>query len=337
MPEATRLEALRPWVERSQRPLVLTHRRPDGDALGAVAGVALALEQIGLQPTCMLFERPFSPRYPFLERGVAWQYWSEGGPEIARRGDAVIIVDTCAWSQLEPVAEFLRAAPQTLVIDHHPTRDAIATRPGDLRICDTSAAATCLLIAEWLQIAGLKTTPAIAEALFTGLATDCGWFRFSNTDARALRAAAALCTAGASPNALYRPIYERDPAAKLRLIGRLLLSLELHAGGLIAVLKLRQRDFAETGADRTMTEDLVNEAGRLEGAEATLLFTEEDAGVVRVNLRSKSRLDVSRLAAQFGGGGHARAAGARVTGPFDDVVARVLSAAHAALATSENA
>lgn len=310
---------------------MLTHRRPDGDALGAVAGVALAIKQLGAEPTCMLFERPFSPRYPFLESAVAWQFWTDGGPEAAQRCDAVIIVDTCSWSQLEPAAEFLRTAPRTLVIDHHPTRDAIATRPEDLRFCDPSASATCLLVAEWLQATGLKLTPAIADALFAGLATDCGWFRFSNTDARTLRTAAALCEAGAAPNALYRPIYERDPAAKLRLIGRMLLSLELHAGGLIAVMKLRQRDFAETAADRAMTEDLVNEAGRLADIEAMLLFTEEDRGVVRVNLRSKSRLDVSQLAARFGGGGHARAAGARVTGTMDDVVARVLQAATTAL------
>ncbi len=328
-----RFEDARPWVENCRRPIVLTHRKPDGDALGAVAAMALAVRQLEREPICMLFERPFPPRYPFLEHAVDWRYWSEGGPEIARTCDAAIVVDTCSWSQLEPVAEYLRTAPPTLVIDHHHTRDEIGTRPGDLLICDTSAAATCLLIAEWIRGAGLATTPAIAEALFTGLATDCGWFRFSNTDARALRVAAELCESGATPNALYRPIYERDPAAKLRLIGRMLLSLELHAEGLIAVMKLRHNDFVETGADRAMTEDLVNEAGRLEGIEATLLFTEDEAGIIRVNLRSRSRLDVSQLAAQFKGGGHARAAGARVAGALDTVAARVLQAAKTALGT----
>lgn len=331
MPGRAELERLRDWLAAAQRPLLLTHRKPDGDALGALVGLALAVEQLGCRPACTLFERPFPPRYPSLASAVSWRYWPEEQRTLEPGCDALVILDTCSLSQLEPVADLLARAPRTLVIDHHATRDPIGTRPEDLRVIDESAAATCLMIAEWLPAAGLQLTPTIAEALFIGLATDCGWFRFANTDARTLRAAARLCEVGASPSALYRPIYERDPISKLRLVGRMLLSLELHAGGRLAVLKLRQADFAETGADRALTEDLVNEAGRLAGVEAIILFTEDVGGIVRLNLRSKSFLDVAALAGRFGGGGHLRAAGARVTGAWDDVVPRVIAEAEAAL------
>lgn len=329
MPDEAAYATIRTWLGQSRRPLILTHRKPDGDALGAVAAMTPALGQMGQHPTPLLYE-PFPPRYPFLESAVAWQIWDRSTGAVAA-ADSVIILDTCSWSQLEPVAEFLKSAPRTLVIDHHPTRDPIATRPGDLRFFDEPAAATCVLIAEWIQYAGLTLSREIAEALFAGIATDSGWFRFSNTDARTLRVAATLCDAGVKPAALYRPIYERDPAAKLMLIGRMLLSLRILAGGRLAVMTLRRTDFTETGADRSMTEDLVNEAGRLADTEATILATEDPDGAVRLNLRSKTWLDVAQLAARFGGGGHTRAAGARPKGAWDDVVPTVIAAVVEAL------
>lgn len=318
------------WLAGCQRPLLVTHRRPDGDALGALAAMTLALRELGHDPRPALFEA-FPARYACLHDLVTWHRWDNERTELTAGCDAVVIVDTCSYSQLEPLADYLPHAPRTLVIDHHPTRDAIAARPGDLGLFDETAAAVCLLVAEWLKTVELRLTPQIATALFTGLATDCGWFRFSNTDARALRMAADLVAAGAIGHAIYRVIYEQDAPAKLRLIGRMFQTLELHAGGKLAVMTIRQADFDATGADRSMTEDLVNEAARLGGIEATVLFTEEPGGGVRVNLRSKGSLDVAVLAARFGGGGHARAAGARPAGPWDEVVPRVLAAALAAL------
>ncbi len=262
---------------------------------------------------------------------VGWRRWDLEANALQHDCDAVVVVDTCAWSQLEPIAEFLKRAPRTLVIDHHPTRDPVATRPGDLRLFDESAGAVCLIIAELVKSAGLAFDPALATALLVGIATDTGWFRFSSTDGRVLRMAAELVDAGAPPAPIYRAIYEQDAPGKLRLLGRMLQNLELLAGGRLAVLKLRRADFDAVGADGTMTEDLVNEAGRLEGIEAILLFTEEPDGSIRVNLRSKQALDVAALASRFGGGGHARAAGARPAGSWDQVVDSVTAAALAEL------
>jgi phosphoesterase RecJ-like protein len=321
---------VRTWLEQCRRPLVVTHRRPDGDALGAVAALTLVLRGWGQDPRPTLFER-CPPRYAFLTNLTPWHDWDREQAKLTAECDALVILDTCALTQLEPLAAYLPQSPRTLVVDHHATRDAIATRPADLGLFDATAGAVSLLIAEWMKATGVALTPAIATALLVGLGTDCGWFRFANTDARMLRAAAELCDAGASVNTIYRAVYEQEPPAKLRLLARMLQSLELHAGGKLAVMILRKADFDAVGADHTLTEDLVNEPGRLAGLEATLLFTEEPDGRVHVNFRSKSTLDVAALAARFGGGGHARAAGARPVGEWDEIVPRVIAETIAAL------
>ncbi|RMF70803.1 MAG: hypothetical protein D6744_18900, partial [Planctomycetota bacterium] len=237
----------------------------------------------------------------------------------------------CAASQLEPIGPFLAQAPRTLVIDHHATRDPIGTREGDLRYFDESAGATALIVFEWLRACGAEIDRELATALYVGIATDSGWFRFSNTDVRMMQAATDLVGLGVDPNAVYNAIYQQDSHAKLRLIARMLENLEVLGDGKLAVMQLRPEDFRATGADDSMTADLINEATRLAGTEATLMITQESDDIIRVNFRSKSSLDVSQLARRFGGGGHARAAGARLHGKWDYVVPRVIDETLAAL------
>lgn len=307
------------WLDGCSRPLLLSHQRPDGDAIGSLAAMSLVLRASGKNPAVALFDA-FPPRYSLLMGACAWLSWEESRGILADDCDAVVILDTCSLSQLEPAVEYLRDAPPMLVIDHHVTHDDLAGRADDLRIIDPTASANCLLLTEWMEATGVKVTADIARALLVGIGTDCGWFRYSNTDARTLRAVCRLIEAGADPAATFNAVYQQEPAAKLRLIARLLSSVELHAEGKLAVMYLRPADFAAAGADRSMTEDLVNEAGRLAGVEATIMFTEESDGLVRVNLRSKSTLDVAEVARRYGGGGHARAAGAKLRGGWDRVV-----------------
>jgi phosphoesterase RecJ-like protein len=212
------------WLANCRRPLLVSHRRPDGDALGALAALALALTQRGQQPQIALYE-PFPARYALLQGLAPSRLWSDVNPALRTNCDALIIVDTAAVQQLEPLAELLPTAPRTLVIDHHTTTDAVGTRAGDLRVVDAEACAVCLLLAEWVRRAEFEITPPLATALFTGIATDSGWFRFPCTDARTLRAAADLVAAGAQPSAIYAALYEQDATARLRLIGRMLKSL----------------------------------------------------------------------------------------------------------------
>ena len=321
-----RFEQARAWLQRVRRPLLLTHRRPDGDALGALVAVARVLRSWRKRPRVVLFD-PWPRRYAMLESAVQAAVWNDVNPRELARCDGVVILDTCALSQLEPARFFLENPPPTCVFDHHQTRDDLGTRPGDLRLIDPEASATCLILHEWLRACGVRLEKPVATALFVGIATDCGWFRYSSTDPRTLHAAAELLDAGVQPDTLYRQIYENEPAARLRLLAKALERLELHADGQVAVMALRRWDFARCGGDHSMTDDLVNEAGRIEGVELYMLATELGTGHVKFNFRSKQRVNVAELAARFGGGGHARAAGARVAGRFNEVVPKVIRAA----------
>jgi phosphoesterase RecJ-like protein len=328
------LLSIREWLSPFERPLVVSHRRPDGDALGALAATVLALEQLGKRAEVALFG-PLPTRYvPVVGQAIEWKQWSEECERLLRTADALVIVDTCSQSQLEPLGEFAAHGPPTLVIDHHVTRDAIGARREDLRVIDESAGACCLILHEWFEAAGVSLTPMIATALFTGIATDCGWFRYPNADARLLRAAADLVEAGVDGPRIYGALYQQEPLAKLRLIGGMLSRMEVLASGRLAVLTLREEDFARAGANGSMSEDLVNEAGRLQGAEVTLMLSQEDGQTVRINLRSRGAVDVAAIAQRFGGGGHPRAAGARVRGTWDDVASRAKAELLAALVGS---
>lgn len=318
------------WVGRIKRPLLISHARPDGDALGSLAGMSLVLERIGARPVAVLYE-PYPERYGFMRGSVDWRQWLELRDRAANEFDGLIILDTCATAQLQPISGFLNHAPPTLVLDHHATRDEIGTRSGDLRLFDVSASATALLVAEFARAAGVRLDKGIATPLYVGLATDTGWFRFPSTDGRTMRVGAELVEAGAEVAGIYDALYQQDAAGRLRLIGRMLTAMELIADGRIAVMRLRQSDFTAAGADRSMTEDLINEAGRIKGVELMLLFSEDPDGDARVRMRSKGDVDVAALAKQFGGGGHVRAAGAPLKGNWNDVTQRVIEVALQAL------
>src|SRR5206468_3386868 len=158
------------------------------------------------------------------------------------------------------------------------------------------------------------------DALFVGIATDTGWFRHSNTDGRALAAAAELAAGGVKPHQLFEALYQHDSAGRVRLLGAAIETLEVH-GGMLAIMALDSHAFSRCGASLSNTEDVVNEPLRIESVMVSILFVEQPDGVVRMNFRSKppylsegptSRdIDVAAIAATFGGGGHRRAAGAR--------------------------
>lgn len=311
-----------------RRVLCLSHTRPDGDAIGSVLGLRSLLRGMGREVTGLMLDAPTS-RYGWLLAGDPLVVWTADAPAVRRQSyDAVVIADTCAARQLEPVMSFLQelAVPR-VVIDHHATRDV----PAEVMLIDESAAATCELICEWADAMGLALSTEAATALFVGLATDTGWLRFPSVDARALRTAERLCSLGAAPHEIYERLYSQEPAGRLRLLGAMLSTLELRCGGRLAVVELTRKAIERCGASPADTEDLINEPQRIAGVEAALLFVELEEGRVRISFRSKRELDVAGLAAELGGGGHARAAGARVAGTLAEVRDRVVERVQSAM------
>ena len=303
-----------------RRPVLVTHDRPDGDGLGCLLAMRAILADIGRPATAVLYE-PCPRRYAFLEGVDALQVVS--GPEdpVLAGADGILILDTCTWSQLHPVEAWLRGVGvPKIALDHHTTRDAVADR----YLVDPSAAAASLLVYEWARAAGWNMPAAARQALFVGIATDTGWFRFSNTTARALAVAAELVAAGVDPSVLYERLYLTEPVAQLRLRAAALGSLDLYDGDSVAVMTLSTEALAAAGATQSDTEDLVNLPMSAAAVEVAVLLTELGQGIIKTSFRSKGAVDVAKLAQGLGGGGHSRAAGARIAGSLAEVKSTIL-------------
>ena len=198
--------------------------------------------------------------------------------------------------------------------------------PADLYIVDEKASSASLLVFEMAETLGWTIDLQVAEALFTGVATDTGWFRFSNTDSRTLGAAARLLPYGVRPDELYQAYYLSDSPARSRLIGTLLSQMELFADDRIAVMRITREVLKDCAALRTDTEDLVNEAMRIASVESAILLSALDEEVVKVSLRSKHLVNCAVVAEGLGGGGHERAAGARMRTDLETAQKIALSA-----------
>jgi phosphoesterase RecJ-like protein len=314
---------LRNIIESHDRFLITSHVRPDGDSIGSELGMAELLAQKGKEYV-IVNSSPLPPRYQFLDPsgrirqlGKTVQHAELEGAEV------VLIVDTSAWVQLGDMANFVRAtAAKKVIIDHHISEDDM----GAELFKDSSAAACGVLLAEAVGHVGCTMTRAVAEPLFVAIATDTGWFRFGSTNSRTLRIAATLLDTGIAVDKMYRTIFEESSLARLKLMGRILQSISLVAGGRAAYAVIRLEDLKETGAVPQDSEDLVNYTLSITGVELGLLFAEQASGEVKVSFRSRDDVDCTHLAAQFGGGGHRQAAGATVSGSLSDAVARVLQA-----------
>jgi bifunctional oligoribonuclease and PAP phosphatase NrnA len=315
-----------------RRFLLTSHIRPDCDALGSELGMAGVLESLGKE--VLIVNGQATPRnMKFLDPagriktiGVDVQLGDLEGCEV------LIVLDTSAWAQLGPMADVVRATrAKKLVVDHHVGSDDL----GAEQFKDTRSEATGRLVFQAAEQLGVRLTPQIATPLFAALATDTGWFRFASTSDETYRIAGKLVEAGAKPHEIYNALYEQDTLARLNLIGRALARAATDLDGRLIHTSIRQEDFAATGAVASDTEEIINMTLTVVGTEVAAIFVELAAGGVKVSLRSRKGLDCSRLAEQFGGGGHKAAAGATLHEPLAVAQSKVLDAVRAAMNTSE--
>jgi len=313
-------------LSRSRRVLLTTHVRPDGDALGSCAAMALALRRRGTAAEVLLLSPP--PRkYAYIldENGIAPFVGRSDVPanlDIASF-DTLAVLDTGTWQQLPHLRQRLAGCTlRVLVVDHHLTQETW----GDVRLVRPQAAATGQIVADLIDAMNVAIDRPIAEALYLALITDTGWLQFSNTTPDALRLTARLLEAGADQQRLYRLLYQSERLSRFALQSRAMQSLELLPGGRVAVMTLTRRDFEQCAADDGDTENLINLPLMIESVEVSILVVEPlDGGDIRVSLRSKSAVDVARFAERFGGGGHARAAGLKLPPPLETARAQVVA------------
>ena len=314
MPEAAdKYQEIIDTLSSCKRVLVTTHVRPDGDALGSSAAMVMGLQQKGIRAEVLLLSHlPRKYAFVFTDHQISYHDAEKGWPAglALDAFDALLVVDTGTFSQLPGLEDKIPGfAKPKLVIDHHLTQEDWA----DSKLVLTEAAAAGEIVAELLQMWDVDLDPKIASALYVAIATDTGWFEFSNTRPYTHRLAAQLMECGVDTDRMYQLIYQNERKERVALQTRALQSMQLLLNDRLAVMRVRIQDFDETGASVPDTENLINLPLQIATVEVSLLFTEpKDFGPVRVSLRSKGQVDVARFAEQFGGGGHARAAGLKV-------------------------
>jgi len=303
--------------------LITAHVNPDGDAIGSEMALKSFLENLDKQAVVANASATPDPLV-FLDPAAEIMHCPSGLPSgLLDDIDAIFVLDLNNWEQLGAVASAIQHSPLPRVcIDHH--EDA-SEEFASVMISDTRAAATGILIYELIQSMKGKIDKQIADALYATIITDTGTFRFSNTDARALRAAADLVERGADPFALHRHVFGNKTWAAGRLMGPLLSTMESAADGRLAWISASLEMLRAAGATYDDTEGFADLVRAIRGVELVLFFKETGDGHVKVSLRSNGNVDAYALARQLGGGGHRMASGARVDGPLDDAVRRVVA------------
>ncbi|MGE5195344.1 MAG: DHH family phosphoesterase [Deltaproteobacteria bacterium] len=314
---------LREIIAARNRFVLTTHVRPDADAIGSEIAMAGLLEQLG-KDVRIINASVVPPRLEFLDPDKkCLQLGTHVSEAEAFDADVHIVLDTSSWSQLAEVGRvFKKTAAQKIVIDHHVWAEDL----GALNLKDTESEATGSLIFQFAQAMGLAITPVIGTALFAAIATDTGWFRFSSTTGETMRTIGRLIDAGIQPAVLYKKLYEQYTLARIKLAGRVLTRMMLDCAGKLAWTYVTLVDYRETGAQPPDTEDLVNECLTVGDVEAAFILIEQSNGNVKASLRSRSHIDVSRIAGNFDGGGHKQAAGAILPGPLADAQTKILAA-----------
>ena len=302
--------------------LVVSHENPDADTLGAALAVRAIVEHRGGRASLVCSDPP-PPIYDYLAgiEGVRTD------PEEARAYDLCVIVDCGSLDRVGAVRERhadLFARLPTVVIDHHASNDAA----GATHWVDPDAAATCemvTLLAARLGVPLDIADGAMAEALMSGIVMDTATFAHPNATPRTLAVSAALVDAGAPLAEISRRLYRSKPDAQLKLFGRVLDRLATTADGLVIHSSLTGGDLVETGALSAHSEGIIDLLAQSETAEVAILFKESTPGQTRLSVRTKpGGVDATVLTGLFGGGGHARAAGASIAAPVADAIAKVL-------------
>jgi phosphoesterase RecJ-like protein len=309
-------------LRRGNRFLVTTHTNPDGDGIGSAAGLALALGQLGKE--VVLYSADTVPEsYRFL--AAAPLFVRELAPDS--RFDATIVTDCADLGRLGPHVPPPEQRGILVFLDHHLTRRDAA----DIDFNDDTAPAVGEIVLRIVRALGVTLTLPIAESLYVSLLSDTGSFRYANTTPAAMRCASELLAAGVDPWKVASHLYESQPASRLRLLGRVLATLEIGAEGRCASLRATQAMLAETGATAEMADGFVNYARSVAGVEVAVLFLEIPGGAHRVSFRSRGSVNVAAIAERLGGGGHFHAAGCTLSGEYPEVRARVAAAVREAL------
>lgn len=323
---------LHAFVTKHSRFLLTTHVNPDGDAIGSEVAFAWWLRKLGKQ--VRILNDSLTPlAFQWLTADDAIEVYTE---EIAEarfaEADALVVLDTSNRQRIGRLAHHIdRHAIAVAVVDHHVTHQGF----GQVNVIEPEVAATAELVFGLVRESGQTLEALPAEALYVGLMTDTGNFRYSNTDSHAHRMAAELLAAGVDPQAANQRVHAVMPAGRLRFFGEALAALEMLEGGRVAVLEAAPEQFQRHALVAADTEGLVDLPRSIAGLDVVALFSEVQPGKVKVSLRSMGRVEIDGVCAKWGGGGHAHAAGVQMACTRAEAKARILPEIAALVAAAD--
>jgi phosphoesterase RecJ-like protein len=296
--------------------LILSHLSPDGDTLGSAFALCRALQKSGRTARVECSDE-LPAKYGYIFKDMKND---EFEPGIVVSSD--IASENLLGEKLEKYKDQV-----ALCIDHHPSNSLSA----QFTLLDPSAAATCEIIYDVIVQLGVEIDKDIANCIYTGLSTDTGCFRYSNTTPRTLRTAALMIEKGADAAYINKVMFETVSRQRLAAETMILRTLEYHFDGRMAVIYINREIIGQSGVDESELEGIPSVPARIEGVLAGITVKEKAEGVYKISVRTNGELNASDICAHFGGGGHARAAGCSVNGRLQDVKNAILTQVKRAL------
>ena len=297
-----------------------THIHPDGDAIGSELGLYIFLTKLG--KSVKIFNTDVvPPNYRFLP---FWDRIESAHSAETYRPEVLIVLDASTLARIGTrLSKTLYPIHSLINIDHHATAEAF----GDINLIVPTASSTSEIVYKLIKHHQFPICEMCALCLYTGLMFDTGCFRHSNTTAETHQIAAELIEIGGfTPDEVYRNVYEQVPVAKMHLLSEILSTLQITDDGKIASVYATQAMFRKTGTTPDAVEGVVNQIQAIAGVEIAVCVSEMTDRSTKVSLRSQEYVDVSQLAAEFQGGGHARAAGCRIAMPYPLAIAALVQA-----------
>jgi phosphoesterase RecJ-like protein len=314
----TDLAAIAEILRSRQRFVVMSHVRPDGDALGCTLAMALCLKQLGKDVTAWN-EEGMLDKFRYLPGADLVTV----PPQEPQKFEVALVLDNAVRNRAGKAIQQVGHADVWINIDHHITNEHY----GDLNYIDANSPATGQILFELFRGQDLPMTHAMADNLFAAISTDTGSFQYPNTTARTYEIGAELIRAGVNVGDLSQKMYESHPRRRLELLRALLNVLRFTSNDRVASFALSAETTKKLGVLPEDNEGLIDYIRAIDGVVAAAFFEELSDGKVRISLRSKSpTIDVAKVCGLFGGGGHKLAAGARITGSLDEVQEKVLQA-----------
>lgn len=296
--------------------IITSHSNPDGDSIGSILSIYHLLRAMGKTRILCLSDGPVPRVYQWLPgASVISSDWGDiDAPDVA------VVVDVARTDRCGASTNAVRSAKKIIILDHHLENDP----DGDITYIDSAASAIGEIVIELFRQADVPLTHEAAECAYVSIATDTGGFRFANTTARSHRVAAELLEKGIDVAEVSSKVFDVMSQAKFELLRRVLHRVKRDIGGRLAYAVLTQQDMNEATAQNEDADGLVNYLRNIEGVEVGILFREVDGNSTKVSIRSRDGFNCAKFLTQFGGGGHARAAGATLGFPVERACLSIL-------------